>query len=104
MDLRALADRAFAVFLGLAVVLVICAAVILVDPFSSVETRNHFTYLILIADGIMSLVSTTYLIISTRRQAQMPGHDLGGEQLFDEEPTKPLSGDGSEGEQEDEQS
>lgn len=123
MDLRALEDRAFAVFLGLAVVLVICAAVILVDPFSNVETRNHFTYLVLIADGILSLISTTYLIIRTRGQKQPSGSNAGQKQTLNEadgwtqtpeqdfltkqtsyeEPAKTSSDGDSEGEKEDEQ-
>lgn len=66
MDLRALEDSGFFVFLGLSVVMVICAALILVNPFSKTEVRNQFTYLVLIGDGILSIISTTYLIIRSR--------------------------------------
>ena len=67
MDMRAMGNQRFAVFLGLAIILVICAVVILVNPFSEEELRNNFTYVILIIDGIMSIISTTYLIITAKR-------------------------------------
>lgn len=68
MDLHALGNRKFPVFLGLALILVICAAVILVNPFTDGAVRDRFTYVVLIADGILTLFSTTYLVLQTRGQ------------------------------------
>lgn len=70
MDLHALGDRKFSVFLGLALVMVLCAAVILVNPFSKETLRDHFTYVVLIADGGLSLISTTYLVLRTRKKKE----------------------------------
>lgn len=66
MDLRALSDSRFPVFLIASVVMVVCAVVILVDPFPKETVRDRFLYLILIADGILSIISTTYLIFRAR--------------------------------------
>ena len=52
--------------------MVICAALILVNPFSKTEVRNQFTYLVLIGDGILSVVSTTYLIIRSGNSKSRP--------------------------------
>ena len=67
MDMRAMGNKRFAIFLCLAIVMVICAAVILVNPFSEEKLRNNFTYVILIIDGILSIISTTFMIITAKR-------------------------------------
>lgn len=66
MDLRALEDRGFLIFLIAAVLMVIGAAVILINPFGTEATRDQFTYIVLIIDGGLSITSTTYLMLRIR--------------------------------------
>lgn len=82
MDMRAMGNRRFTIFLGLAVIMVICAAIILVNPFSEEEFRNSFTYVILIIDGILSIISTTFMIITAKR-FQKTMNNYNTEQVID---------------------
>lgn len=66
MDLRVLRDRGFVLFLILSAAMTVCGALILVNPFPEEATRNQFTYIVMIADGVLSIVSTSYLMVRIR--------------------------------------
>ncbi len=69
MDLQALKAEGFWGFLLVAVAMVICGAVILINPFRNTDSRNQFTYVVMIIDGILSIVFTSYLMIRMRRRS-----------------------------------
>lgn len=67
LDLKALEYRIWTVFLGIAVIILISAIVIILNPFSRAGDLEHFTYIILVADGALSLISTLFLSFQVRR-------------------------------------
>lgn len=67
LDLRALKDGGYLWVLVVAVVMILAASVVLFDPFPDEETKNQVTYIIMVADGLLTVVSTTYLLVRIRR-------------------------------------
>lgn len=67
LDLKALEYRIWTVFLGIAIAMLSCAVVILIAPFAKPEDLEHFTYVILIADGAFGLISTICLHRQVKR-------------------------------------
>jgi uncharacterized membrane protein HdeD (DUF308 family) len=67
LDLKALEYKIWSIFLGIAVVMLICAIVIILNPFSKAGDLEHFTYIILVADGALGLISTLFLYFQVRR-------------------------------------
>lgn len=67
LDLKALQDKSFSIILVVAIVISICAVIIIINPFSTLEDLEYFTYIILIADGALSLIITFYLSIRIKR-------------------------------------
>lgn len=70
MDLRALEAGGFPLFLAIGIIMVICAVVILINPFTEETVRNQVTYVIMIVDGILSLISTFYLKKQTTKEIE----------------------------------
>lgn len=67
LDLRALQAGGYLWVLIVAVVMILAASVVLFDPFSDEELKNRVTYMIMIGDGLLTVISTTYLLICVRR-------------------------------------
>ncbi|MCI8894241.1 MAG: hypothetical protein HFI42_05465 [Lachnospiraceae bacterium] len=67
LDLRALQAGGYLWVLIVAVVMILAASVVLFDPFSDEDLKNRVTYMIMIGDGLLTVVSTTYLLICVRR-------------------------------------
>lgn len=63
LDLEAMKDKAWIAILVVAVAMIICGAVVLLNPFHSTEDLNRFTYIMLVIDGGLSLFSVLYLTI-----------------------------------------
>lgn len=67
LDLEAMKDKAWMVILIIAVAVMICGAVVLLNPFENKNDLNYFTYIMLVVDGALSLFSVIYLTIRLRR-------------------------------------
>lgn len=67
LDLEALKDKAWAVVLMIAVAVMICGAVVLLNPFSNKSDLNYFAYIVLVVDGVLSLFSVLYLTVRLRK-------------------------------------
>lgn len=63
LDLEAIKDKAWIAILVVAVAVIICGAVVLLNPFNHIEDLNHFTYIMLVIDGCLSLFSVLYLTV-----------------------------------------
>lgn len=79
LDLRAMKDRGYVWVLVVAVLMILTAAVILLDPFPTRQVQKLVTYIALMADGVLTIATTTYLLIRTRQRARQPvGLELEG--------------------------
>ncbi len=67
LDLKALGERSWVVFGLLAVAIAVCSLVIILDPFTQPADRNHFTYIILVADGVFTLISILFLMLRVKK-------------------------------------
>ncbi len=67
LDLKALGERSWVVFGLLAAAIAVCALVIILDPFTQPADRNHFTYIILVADGVFTLISMLFLMLRVKK-------------------------------------
>lgn len=67
LDLKALDYGIWTVFLGIAAVILVSAIIIILNPFSKAGDLEHFTYIILVADGALSLLSTLFLTFQVRK-------------------------------------
>lgn len=61
MDLKALKDRAWSVICIVSVVIMACAIIIIINPFSDRNYEIALTYFSLLFDGVISLFSYNYL-------------------------------------------
>lgn len=67
LDLEAMKDKTWAVVLMIAVAVIICGAVVLLNPFSNQSDLNYFAYIVLVVDGVLSLFSVLYLTVRLRK-------------------------------------
>ena len=67
LDLKALKDPAWKAVLGLALAVIICAVIVILNPFQKMEDLAHFTYIIMVADGIFSIISILCLAIRLKK-------------------------------------
>lgn len=67
MDLKALKDRVWSVICIVSVVIMACAIIIIINPFSDRNYEIALTYFSLLFDGITSLFSYNYLAFRIRR-------------------------------------
>ena len=61
MDLRALHDRGFSIWLFITIIFTVCAVVIILNPFSSAASRITFTEYAFIADGAITFIDAVYV-------------------------------------------
>lgn len=91
IDLKSLRAKSWPAILGASIVLIFCAVIIIINPFSSMENLGTFTYLILIADGIISIVSTIFVTMEIKRykklDIQQPEEDTFSQEPKPEEDT-----------------
>ena len=93
VDLKSIHNKAWFVFLLIALVFLAAAILIVLNPGGKVSQYKEAVYYILIADGVISIISPIYLVfaIRTSRRMELTGH------------TQKISGKndtGAEGEQE----
>ncbi len=67
MDLKALKDRTWGVICVVSLVIVVCAVLIIMNPFSDRNYEIALTYFSLLFDGIISLFSYHYLAFKIRQ-------------------------------------
>ncbi|MCI5493031.1 MAG: DUF308 domain-containing protein [Lachnospiraceae bacterium] len=67
LDLKALGERIWVLFCLLAAAIAVCALIIILDPFTQPADRNHFTYIILVADGVFTLISMLFLMLRVKK-------------------------------------
>ena len=67
MDLKALKDRTWGVICVVSLVIVVCAVLIIMNPFSNRNYEIALTYFSLLFDGIISLFSYHYLAFRIRQ-------------------------------------
>lgn len=92
LDLEAMKDKAWWVILLLAVAVMICGAVVLLNPFADRNDLNFFTYIMLVADGALSLFSVIYLTIRLRRFQKQQA--AGNAPVLSDGDVEVLAGDG----------
>lgn len=66
LDLEAIKDKAWIAILVVAAAMIICGAVVLLNPFDRMEDLSRFTYIMLVIDGGLSLFSVLYLTFRLR--------------------------------------
>lgn len=67
LDLEAIKDKAWIAVLLVAAAIIICGAVVLLNPFEHTADLIRFTYILLVIDGFLSLLSVLYLTIRLHR-------------------------------------
>lgn len=87
VDLKVLEDKIWTFFIAIAGLVGICAILILIYPFHSTNDQMFFTYIVLTADGIISLSSIIYLsfrlkhfLKNTKQEASIQEQELKQEQ------------------------
>lgn len=70
LDLKAIEDKFWAVFLAIAAFLIVCAVLIVLNPFDERTNIQVFTYVMLVVDGILSIAETFYLSACLRKRAK----------------------------------
>ena len=83
MDLKALKDRAWSVICIVSVVIMVCAIIIIIDPFSDHNYEIALTYFSLLFDGIISLFSYNYLAFRLKR-SEKKSREEDQEQIRDQ--------------------
>lgn len=72
LDLMALNDPMWKIVLGLSLAVIICAIIIIMNPFQTTENLARFTYIIMVIDGIFSIASMIFLAISLKNYEKNP--------------------------------
>lgn len=84
LDLKALKDSTWKAVLGLALAVIICAVIVIMNPFRKTEDLARFTYIIMVADGIFSIISMLCLAIRLKKYEKnkdMENKDMEAEEL-----------------------
>ena len=74
LDLMALGDSMWKVALGLSLTMIICAIIIVMNPFQTIENLSRFTYIVMVIDGIFSIASMIILAVSLKNYEK--NHDI----------------------------
>ena len=67
LDLKALKDKTWLFLLIVSATICVCAVLLIINPFTDDTYHTYLTYIMLIADGIISLLSTAYLSLRLKR-------------------------------------
>lgn len=67
LDLKALEASTWKAVLGLALAVMICAVIVIMNPFQKTEDLARFTYIIMVADGIFSIISILCLAVRLKK-------------------------------------
>lgn len=70
LDLKAMENRYWAVFLAVAAFMIVCAVLIVLNPFGEETNTQVFTYVMLVVDGILSLIEIFYLSACLKKCAK----------------------------------
>ena len=76
VDLKSMHNKGWFVFLLIALVFLVAAILIILNPGGKVSQYKDVVYYILIADGVINIISPIYLIfaIRTSRKLELAGH------------------------------
>lgn len=85
MALKIVEDKLWIVLLFVSFIIMGLAIAIILNPFSSKDTLQTFTYYILIIDGILSIVCNIYLFWSLKNHGKREMKEGLKQQLIDEE-------------------
>lgn len=67
LDLKALRDHTWLFLLIVSAIISVCAVVVIINPFQQDTYHTYFTYIMLIVDGVISLLSTAYLSLRLKK-------------------------------------
>ena len=67
LDLKALNDHTWLFLLIVSAIISVCAVVVIINPFQQDTYHTYFTYIMLIVDGVISLLSTAYLSLRLKK-------------------------------------
>ena len=67
LDLKALNDHTWLFLLIVSAIISVCAVVVIINPFPQETYHTYFTYIMLIVDGVISLLSTAYLSLRLKK-------------------------------------
>lgn len=70
LDVKIMKDKLWIALLFVSFIIMGCAITIILNPFSSKETLQAFTYYILIIDGILSVICNIYLFFRLKNYAK----------------------------------
>ncbi len=73
LDLMALNDPMWKIGLGLSLAVILCAIIIVMNPFQTTENLARFTYIIMVIDGIFGIASMIFLAISLKNYEKNQG-------------------------------
>lgn len=73
LDLMALNDPMWKIVLGLSLAVILCAIIIVMNPFQTTENLARFTYIIMVIDGIFGIASMIFLAISLKNYEKNQG-------------------------------
>lgn len=71
LDLKALRDKTWFVLLIISAIISICAILIIINPFTEKIYHTYLTYILLIVDGSISLLSTAYLSLRLKKYQKL---------------------------------
>lgn len=67
LDLKALNDHTWLFLLIVSAIISVCAVVVIINPFPQETYHTYFTYIMLVVDGVISLLSTAYLSLRLKK-------------------------------------
>jgi len=86
LDLRSIGARIWSVVLVITLLLTAAAIVGILNPFSSEDTYQKFTYILLLVDGIFGIILIVFMLIRfsvwrrrERRDREAPPHERDGD-------------------------
>ena len=91
LDLNALHDKSFWLWVCIAVAFAGCAVVTVMDPFKDEEPLISFTQYVLVADGVVSLISALYLYFRVRAARKQADSEAAPASNLPQEGTEPES-------------
>ncbi|MGN0291629.1 MAG: DUF308 domain-containing protein [Lachnospiraceae bacterium] len=89
MDLKALKDRAWSVIFVVSIVIMACAMLIIINPFSDRNYEVALTYFSLLFDGVISLFSYNYLAFRIKKNEKKRARKLAEASREEEKENEP---------------
>lgn len=87
VDLKSIGNRAWFVFLIIAIVFLAASIAIVLDPMGKVSAHAEYIYYILTADGAVNIISTAFLAIAIRTSGKKASREPKKKQISKEPET-----------------